>query len=78
MLGLIRNKYSTLPIPDTEITLNGDMLVEQGKTEQETMTTELKELLDALGYQAQMAKRTEQTDALMTQLAAVPMKIYIG
>ena len=77
MLGQVRSKYSTLPIPDTEITLNGEALMDQAKTEMETMNTELRELLDALGHQAQMEKRTTETAALMDQLAAVPMKIYI-
>jgi hypothetical protein len=77
MLGLIRSKYSTLPIPDSEITLNGEALIDQARTEMETMNTELRELLDSLGHQAQMQKRTEETSALMDQLAAIPMKIYI-
>lgn len=77
MLGLIRSKYSTLPIPDSEITLNGEALVDQAKTEMEAMNTELRELMDALGHQAQMEKRTAESAALMDQLAAVPMKIYI-
>jgi hypothetical protein len=77
MLGQVRSKYSTLPIPDTEITLNGEALVDQAKTEMEAMNTELKELMDALGHQAQMEKRTAESAALMDQLAAVPMKIYI-
>lgn len=77
MLGQVRSKYSTLPIPDTEITLNGEALMDQAKTEMETMNTELRELLDALGHQAQMEKRTAESAALMDQLAAVPMKIYI-
>lgn len=77
MLGLIRSKYQTLPIPDSEITLNGDTLLEQARTEQETLTTELKELLESLGHQAQMEKRTAEADALQNQLSKVPTKIYI-
>lgn len=77
MLGLIRSKYDTLPIPDTEITLNGSALVDQAKAEQEELTTKLSELLESLTNSAQLESRSNEADVLQNILSKVPTSIYI-
>ena len=78
VLGNIRNKYSTIPIPGSEVTLNGADLVSQAQTEKDALITQLRENLDATSRQAQMAKATEEADNLQNQLGKVPLTIYIG
>ena len=46
MLGLTRNKYSTIPVPGAEVTLNGDGLVASAATEKDALITRLREYFD--------------------------------
>lgn len=78
VLGNIRSKYNTIPIPGAEITLNGTDLVAQGQTEKEALITQLRENLEAVSRQQQIAKSTEEGDNIQSQLNKVPLTIYIG
>jgi hypothetical protein len=78
LLGYVRSKYSSLPIPNAEITLNGSELVANGQTEKEALITELREVLDTMSRQAQLERKQAEADSLASQLSKVPMKIYIG
>ncbi len=42
MLGLIRNKYNSIPIPNSEVTLNGDTLISESENEMDTLIENLK------------------------------------
>jgi len=78
VLGNIRNKYSSIPIPGAEVTLNGADLIAQAQQEQEALVTQLRENLEATSRQTQIAKMTEEADNIQSQLNKVPMPIYIG
>lgn len=78
MLGYVRGKYSAIPIPNAEITLNGADLVSAGQTEKEGLITELKEILDSLSRQAQLERKMAESDALQNQMNKIPLKIYVG
>jgi hypothetical protein len=78
MLGQVRGKYSTLPIPNSEITLNGADLVAQSNTDREALITELKETLDALSRQAQLERKQAEAESLQQQINKIPLAIYIG
>tara|TARA_R110001592_G_scaffold12397_1_gene59183 strand:- start:2727 stop:3893 length:1167 start_codon:yes stop_codon:yes gene_type:complete len=78
MLGYIRGKYSALPIPNAEITLNAADLISAAQTEKEGLITELKETLDTMSRQAQLERKQAESDALMQQMNKIPLKIYVG
>ena len=78
MLGYVRGKYSALPIPDSEITLNGADLISAAQTEKEGLITELKEILDTMSRQSQLERKQAEAEALQSQFTKMPMKIYIG
>jgi len=78
LLGQVRSKYSSLPIPNSEITLNGGELISNALTKQEALVTELKELLDSLSRQMQLERKQAESDALQQQINKIPMGIYIG
>ena len=78
MLGHVRGKYGSIPIPNAEITLNGGDLVSAAQTEKEGLITELKEILDSMSRQAQLERKQAEADALIMQLSKIPLKIYIG
>jgi hypothetical protein len=78
VLGNIRNKYSAVPIPGSEITLNGADLVAQGQTEKDALILQLRENLEAVSRSAQMTKMNTEAEDMQSQLNKIPMKVYIG
>ena len=77
MLGLIRGKYSTLPIPGSELTLNGADLIAQGREDKTTLITELNTLLLTMGRKTQLENEALIATSIQQQLAKVPLQIYI-
>tara|TARA_A100001011_G_C14266831_1_gene825064 strand:- start:148 stop:1518 length:1371 start_codon:yes stop_codon:yes gene_type:complete len=78
MLGLIRSKFASIPIPGNDISMNGDALVSAGKEEQSALRDELKETLDELTYSKMMegdAETVENSNAVMQK---VPTGIFTG
>jgi len=78
MLGFIRGKYSSLPIPNAEVTLNGSDLLSAGQAEKEALLTEIKETLDTMSRQSQLERKQAESDAMQQQMNKIPLKIYIG
>ncbi len=78
MLGLIRNKYSSVPIPNGEVTLNGADLVSQGQSEKETLITQLREFLDKMTKEQMMTRQNAEATQMHEMLSKVPLKIYVG
>jgi len=77
MLGLVRGKYTTIPIPGAETTLNGTDLVSQGREDKLALITDLKELLQSLTRQGQFEQEQAVATAMNYQLGKVPLPIYI-
>ena len=50
MLGQVRGKFATIPIPGESVTLNAADLLSQGKEEQEKLREELKAVFDEMVY----------------------------
>ena len=50
MLGVIRSKFATIPIPGESVTLDGPALIASSKEEQTALRDELKTVLDELSY----------------------------
>ena len=78
MLGYVRGKYSSVPIPNSEVTLNGSDLVTQGQSEKEALITQLREFLEKLTKESMMTRQQAENDAMNEILSKVPTKIYIG
>ena len=77
-LGYVRSKYSTVPIPGGDVTLNGGDLVSQGQSEKETLITQLKEFLDKLTKEQMLTRQNAEATQQMEILGKVPLKIYVG
>ena len=78
VLGNIRNKYSTVPIPGNEVTLNGADLISQAQVEKDALVEQLRENLEAVSRNVQLTKMTEEAESIQTQLGKIPLMIYIG
>jgi hypothetical protein len=77
-LGQVRSKFSSIPIPGAEVTLNGSDLLSQSKEEQEALRTELKELLDELTYTKLMTGNAEVVESVNNIQKKIPLKVFVG
>ena len=78
LLGIIRSKYSALPIPDAEITLDGEALKAEGREEKTQLLEELKEFLESVSLTEKLRNEAEEANAQREVLAKAPLQIYIG
>lgn len=77
ILGYIRGKYASIPIPDGEVTLNAADLLSAAKEEKDALTIELKEILDQSSKQSQLERKAAESENLNNQLSWFPTKIYV-
>jgi len=78
LLGIIRSKYSSMPIPDGEVTLDGDSLKSEGREEKTQLLEELKEFLDSVSLTEKLKAEAEEANAQQEVLAKAPLPIYVG
>lgn len=78
ILGGIRQKYQTIPIPGGETTLDGAELRSEAQQEKQLLNDNLKEMLEASGKFNQMEKQAAMAEQMQESLKRVPMCIYIG
>jgi len=77
LLGLVRGKYTSIPIPGAETTLNGADLISGGREDKAALLLEIKELLQAMTRQGQVEQEQAIATAMNYQLGKVPLPIYI-
>jgi len=78
MLGYIRGKYSTIPIPNSEVTLNSADLLSAAQAEKTALIEQLRTFLGELTKEKMLARQQAENDAMNEILGKVPLKIYIG
>lgn len=78
LLGIIRGTYSgAVKIPEAEMQMDYNMLLEQGKSEKETVLNELKERLDRMTPWNLMEKQATMNDQLIKVLKNKPLGFYV-
>jgi hypothetical protein len=77
MLGQIRSKMSTIPIPGNELRLNGPELLQQAQSMRDRLYTDFKELLSDLTLDKMLERQATQAEALARQLRLIPFKTAI-
>lgn len=78
LLGLIRGKYTQIPAPGAEVTLNGADLVSKGRDQQAALRERLRGDFDQLSRQAQLERKQSENQSISSTLNEVPMFIYLG
>jgi hypothetical protein len=78
MLGLVRSKFASIPIPGNDISMNGEALISAAKEEQGALRDELKETLDELTYSKMMAGDAETVENSNAVMQKVPTGIFTG
>jgi hypothetical protein len=78
LLGAIREKYSSIPIPDGEVSLDGAALRAEAQVEKDELVKQLRENLEELGRKNQFEIRKNEADYHQDMLRKVPLKLYVG
>jgi hypothetical protein len=78
LLGYVRGKYTTVPIPGAETTLNQSDLLTDARTEKAALLEKLRGDLDEATRQKQLERRQAENVAMKSTFENVPLPIFIG
>ena len=78
LLGIIRSKYASMPLPNGEVNLDGEALKGEGREEKTQLLDELKEFLESVTLSEKSKMEQEQAAAQQSVLNKAPLNIYIG
>ena len=78
LLGIIRSKYASLPLPNGEVSMDGEALKAEGREEKANLLEELNTFLEAVSKKEQAITEQEVANAQQEVLNKAPLKIYIG
>ena len=78
MLGYIRGKYSTIPIPDAEVSLNQQDLLSSATADKNALIERLRTYFDNTSRTKLMENRALEGDYLEKELNKVPYTIFVG
>jgi hypothetical protein len=78
LLGAIREKYSTIPIPGSDVSLDGAQLRAEATTEKEALVTQLRENLEEVSKKTRIENESNMVEQQQKIIKAVPLAIYIG
>jgi hypothetical protein len=78
LLGIIRSKYASMPLPNGEVSLDGEGLKAEGREEKVNLIEELKEFLESVSLSERARQESEQAESQQSVLNKAPLGIYIG
>ena len=78
ILGYVRGKYSTIPIPGSDVTLNQGDLITAATNEKNALIERLRTYFDTTSRKTLLANKAEEAQSQMSILGDVPMTIFIG
>ena len=78
MLGSIRGKYQSIPIPGSDTTLDYSRLLSESSSEKTTLIEELKSFLEETTRVKQLERQNQEAQLTQETFYKVPYPIYIG
>lgn len=78
VLGLIRRKMTSIPVPGGDLQLDGADLVNDARAEMDGLRNDLQNMLDQMSYDKLQQAEAEKAESLMRVLSGIPLKIYRG
>ena len=78
LLGIIRSKYGSMPLPNVEVSLDGEGLKAEGREEKVQLLEELKEFLESVSLTEKTKAEAEEAEANQQVLNKAPLGIFIG
>jgi hypothetical protein len=77
MLAYVRGKYTSVPIPGAEVTLNQADLLTDARAEKIALLEQLRGTLEDSSRTKQLEKKSMDEDYVQKTLNNVPLPIYI-
>jgi hypothetical protein len=78
ILGYVRGKYSTIPIPGSEVTLNQSDLISAATSEKTALIERLRIYFDSTSRKTLLENKSLEADFQNKTIGQVPMTIFIG
>ena len=75
LLGLVRSKFDSIPIPNADLKLNGSELIAQGREDKDKLITQLREYLANFTHDKLMELDANRSEQLVKQLKYAPMPL---
>lgn len=78
LLAYVRGKYTTVPVPGSEATLNQQDLLADARAEKLALLENLRTILESTSKVAQLERKSQEGNFLQETLKQIPMVIYVG
>ncbi len=78
LLGIIRSKYASMPLPNGEVTLDGEALKAEGREEKALLVEEMNTFLESLSKTSAAEAEAATANANQEVLNKAPLGIYLG
>jgi hypothetical protein len=78
LLAYVRGKYTTVPVPGSEATLNQADLLADARSEKEALIVNLRDILEKTSKVSQLERKSQEAAFLQDTLKMVPMVIFVG
>ena len=78
MLGYVRGKYGTVPIPGAEVTMNQADLISAATSEKTALVDRLRAYFDETSRTSLLERRAQEGTYKKEELGNSPMTIFIG
>tara|TARA_Y100000593_G_scaffold27282_1_gene54471 strand:+ start:1318 stop:2520 length:1203 start_codon:yes stop_codon:yes gene_type:complete len=78
LLGIVRSKYASMPLPGGDVNMDGESLKAEGREEKQQLLEELKEFLESVSLTEKSKAEAEEAEAAQQVLNKAPLPIYIG
>lgn len=78
LLGAIREKYSSVPIPGSEVSLDGAALRAEAQTEKDSLIEQLRENLNEVSRKQRMENEAAMVEQQEQIIKRAPLAIYVG
>lgn len=75
VLGQVRSKFGSVPIPNGDLSLNGSDLLSQSSSEKDKLMSDLKELLDSLTYDKLIETQASEAENMQRLLKTIPVPL---
>jgi len=72
-LGEIRSKFSSVPVPGSDVSLNGSDLLSRGREDKKELVTQLKEMLETMTYDKLIEVSSTRAEMIQKQLKFIPI-----
>ena len=78
LLAYVRGKYTTVPVPGSEATLNQQDLLADARTEKLALIENLRDILEKTSKVSQLERKAQEGGFIQDTLKQTPMVIFVG